>query len=49
MTLSPVRGVHVRCVADLGLVGADELRAVAFAVAGAIGTVVGVWLSGLVL
>jgi ribosomal protein L2 len=42
-----VRAIRVRCVADIGLVGDDEIRAVAFAVAGAIGTWLGMQLSSL--
>ena len=43
----PVRDVHVSWVAE-GPVGADEARAIAFALAGALGTVLGTWLAGFI-
>jgi hypothetical protein len=43
-----VEHVTVSWVAD-GPVGEDEVAALAFAIAGAIGTLLGAWLTGLIL
>lgn len=45
---TPVRDARVTWTADPGLFGADEARALAFALAGALGTVLGCWLAGMV-
>ena len=45
-TPAPVRDVHVRWIAA-GPLGYDEARAIAYALGGALGTVLGVWLAGL--
>jgi hypothetical protein len=42
MTLQPVTGVRVRLVERPGMLGWDEVRVVCFAVAGAIGSGLGI-------
>lgn len=46
-SVTPVRGYRVRLIARGSLFGEDELRAVAFAISGAIGTWLGIAITGL--